>query len=150
MDTVVYSYLAEPDADDAASTAVKAAAIVDSKVVELAAICFTFGLPLFIVALILWFRHKNRQARYRLAAKALEAGQPIPTSLLDSPGHERQAVLSKGIKNICLGVGLMAFLWLLTGEEGVAAVGLVVLSLGVGQVLVACVTGRGSKEDKPE
>ena len=36
----------------------------------------------FIVAIVLWFRYKNKQAKYKLAAEALAAGRTIPTELV--------------------------------------------------------------------
>jgi hypothetical protein len=41
-----------------------------------------FGAPTLLVLAILFFRYRNKQAKYRLAAKALENGQPIPDGLL--------------------------------------------------------------------
>jgi hypothetical protein len=45
-------------------------------------LCIVFGFPTLIVLLILYFRYRNKQAKYKLAAKALENGQPIPDGLL--------------------------------------------------------------------
>ena len=43
--------------------------------------------------------------------------------------------MTKGIKNIFLGIGLGVFLWVLTEEEGLAAIGFLIFCMGLGQVL---------------
>lgn len=47
-------------------------------IIVLISVIMIFGLPLFIVAITLWFRYKNKQAKYKLAAEALAAGHSIP------------------------------------------------------------------------
>ena len=44
-------------------------------IIPVLGIIMVFGLPILIVALVLYFRHKNKQAKYKLAAEALAAGQ---------------------------------------------------------------------------
>ncbi len=106
-------------------------------VIALASIFACFGLPFFIIAMVLWFRYKNKQARYKLAAEALATGRSIPKDLIEPPKDADEAVLHKGIKNICLGIGLGVFLWILTETEGIAAIGFLIFCMGVGQVLIA-------------
>ena len=38
--------------------------------------------------------------------------------------------MTKGIKNIFLGIGLGVFLWVLTEEEGLAAIGFLIFCMG--------------------
>ena len=85
--------------------------------VAIVALIICCGLPFFIVAIVLWFRYKNKQAKYKLAAEALAAGRTIPAELFNDPEEQGNAVMTKGIKNIFLGIGLGVFLWVLTAEE---------------------------------
>ncbi len=106
--------------------------------------------PFFIVAIVLWFRYKNKQAKYKLAAEALAAGRTIPAELFNDPEEQGNAVMTKGIKNIFLGIGLGVFLWVLTEEEGLAAIGFLIFCMGLGQVLIAyTTTPHKKKKDDP-
>lgn len=156
MDTIVVSSLqdAEDDVTEAYTTHISTPFgddFLDSSVttIALVSIIICCGLPLFIVAIVLWFRYKNKQAKYKLAAEALAAGQTIPKELFNEPEEQNRNVLSKGIKNIFLGIGLGVFFWILTGEEGLAAIGFLIFCMGLGQVLIAYTTSpRTKKEDR--
>ena len=146
MDTVVISDLQDVDEDqdfgDWNSGPPTSVAIV--------ALIICCGLPFFIVAIVLWFRYKNKQAKYKLAAEALAAGRTIPTELFNDPEEQGNAVMTKGIKNIFLGIGLGVFLWVLTEEEGLAAIGFLIFCMGLGQVLIAyTTTPHKKKKDDP-
>ena len=104
-------------------------------------IIMIFGLPIFIVALVLYFAYKNKQAKYKLASEALAAGKEIPENLFKAnPKKENNDTLTKGIKNVFLGIGLVVFIWVLTGEESLAAIGFLMFCIGLGQVVIAKVT----------
>lgn len=155
MDTVVVSSLqdAEDDVTEAYATHISTPFgddFLDSSVttIALVSIIICCGLPLFIVAIVLWFRYKNKQAKYKLAAEALAAGQTIPKELFNESEEQSRSVLSKGIKNIFLGIGLGVFFWILTRKEGLAAIGFLIFCMGLGQVLIAYTTRpRTKKED---
>ena len=101
--------------------------------VAIIAIIGVFGLPIFILFFIFFFRYKNRKARYRLAEQALAAGQPLPEGLIkeNQPTNQR----SQGIKNTFTGIGLFVFLWAITDEFGIGAIGLLIMFMGIGQWL---------------
>lgn len=115
-------------------------------IVSVTAILAIFGLPMFIIAMALWFRYKNKQARYRLAAEALAQGKDVPKGLFPNE-NTSENVLTKGIKNIFLGIGLGVFLNILTEEESIAAIGFLIFCIGLGQVVIAYVT-RPKQTDK--
>lgn len=153
MDTVVVSELQDAD-DDYATTD-----FIDTDMdgwndgslnsVAIVAIIICCGLPFFIVAIVLWFRYKNKQAKYKLAAEALAAGQAIPTELFQDSAQHGNPVLAKGIKNVFLGIGLGVFLWVLTEEEGLAAIGFLIFCMGLGQVLIAYAATPRKKDENP-
>lgn len=105
----------------------------------IAIITVTFGIifafPLFIIFIAFYFRYKNRRARYKLVEQALAAGQPLPEGIFkESLNLDTR---NKGIKNICLGIGLFIFLWAISDSFGVGTIGLLVMFTGIGQYLVA-------------
>ena len=102
--------------------------------ISIIAIVAVFGLPVFILFVIFFFRYKNRKARYRLAEQALAAGQPLPEEFIRENKSTDQR--TQGIKNTFTGIGLFIFLWAITGEFGIGAIGLLVMFMGLGQWLI--------------
>lgn len=118
-------------------------------IIPVLGIIMIFGLPILIVALVLYFHYKNKQAKYKLAAEALAAGKEVPKELFEenlaSPKQNNET-LTKGIQNICLGLGLGVFLWLLTNVAAIAAIGFIIFCKGVGEVIIAYTTRSSEKE----
>lgn len=92
--------------------------------------------PLLIIALIFYYRHKNRKAKYELAAKMIEKGEPLPADLEESV-RGLSDMESKGIKNMCIGAAVTVFIWALTDSFGLACIGLIVLANGLSQYIIA-------------
>lgn len=92
--------------------------------------------PIFIIGLILWFIYKNRKDRMRLAEMAMQHGQPIPDELMPRPAEEDVDVRQKGIRQVCLGIGLIFFLGWAAGKIGLG-IGVLVLCIGLGNLLIA-------------
>lgn len=96
-------------------------------------------LPIVIIALVLYFRHRNRQRKYELAQKILESGQPLPEDFAKMFEEEvkvdNTGLYEKGVKNVAIGIALGLFLWFLTGEIWLACIGLFVIANGVSQLL---------------
>ncbi len=92
--------------------------------------------PIVIIGLILWFIYKNRKNRMRLAEMAMQNGQPIPNDLMpkaeEAPGDVRQ----KGIRQVCLGIGLTFLLGWAAGKVG-AGIGILILCIGLGNLFIA-------------
>ena len=55
--------------------------------VAIISIIAIFGMPVFIIFVVFFFRYKNRKARYRLAEQALAAGQPLPEEFIREYRH---------------------------------------------------------------
>lgn len=111
-------------------------------IITLTAIICSCALPLLIIFAAFWFNYKTKQAKYRLASQALNCGKEVPKGLFqsDDAHTENKRILSKGIKNTFLGLGLSIVLWYLTGEEGLAAIGCLISCMGIGQVITAYAT----------
>ena len=104
--------------------------------ITLASIFAIFVLPLLIIALTFYYRHKNRKAKYELAAKMIEKGEPLPADLEESV-RGLSDMESRGIKNMCIGAAVTIFIWALTDSFGLACIGLIVLANGVSQYIIA-------------
>lgn len=103
--------------------------------ISLFVLLLVFGFPIFIVFIAFYFRYRSRRERYRLVEKAIAAGQPIPEGILKESFNTDTR--SKGIKNICLGIGLFIFLWALLDSFAMGCIGLLVMFTGIGQYLVS-------------
>ena len=89
--------------------------------VAIISIIAIFGMPVFIIFVVFFFRYKNRKARYRLAEQALAAGQPLPEEFIRE--HKSTDQRTQGIKNTFTGIGI-------------GAIGLLVMFMGLGQWLI--------------
>ncbi len=69
----------------------------------------TFGLPLLLVALILFYKHRKLRMTHETIARLAEKGLPVPPELLEPP-RRSHAGLRGGLVLLALGVGLAIFL----------------------------------------
>lgn len=98
------------------------------------------GIPIFFIILIIvifYFIYKGRKAKYDAYKSIAESGQTIPEEELrkmSEPVTDR-TTFNKGIKNICLGVGLAIFLGIIMGNFGIG-IGALVTCIGIGELLV--------------
>lgn len=102
--------------------------------IPIVAITAVFGLPVLIVFISFFFNYKNKKAKYKLAEKALESGNPIPESLFQEANNNN--IQRKGITNIFTGIGLFIFLWTITEEFSIGSIGLLVMFTGFGQLVI--------------
>lgn len=104
-----------------------------------------FLAPVLIIALVLFFVYKNRKNRMRLAEEAMKHGQPIPDQFVNpgTSGDDHDEVRQRGIRQTCLGVGLMIFLGYTAGDIGIG-IGALVTCIGIGNLLIARSQKRNS------
>ncbi len=100
-----------------------------------------FGLPLLIIWVIARNRRKRERERNELIKSLAESGKDVSV-LLDeqikenkTTTHRHNDTYNKGIRNVCLGVGLGLMLYLITHATEVASVGVLITCIGVGQIL---------------
>ena len=119
--------------------------------IGLIAVLLLFSTPIIIVAITFWFNHRNKKAKYQVISEALAAGKDLPKEFFVEPSKNSDptAVLSKGIKNACLGIGLAIMIWFMTEEMGIASIGILIFFIGIGQVITAYAT-REKEEGKNE
>lgn len=112
---------------------------------------------LFIIAVtiliifIIWIRYKQNKEKMRIISESIAAGKPVNLDYLGGKEYlqakqsanqiYRNMVWEKGIKNICTGVALMVFLYIMTETAGIAAIGFIIFCTGVSQVIIS----RGSR-----
>ena len=85
-----------------------------------------FGLPLLLLALLLYLLFRRRRTD----------DQPRTTTPDEGSAPLRDRTLfNKGVKNICLGIGLAIFLGIWMGDFGVG-IGILIVCIGIGEVLV--------------
>lgn len=99
-----------------------------------------FVLPFAIILLPIILYYRNRRNKLRLVEKAIEAGQPIPEEHLKHLDEIDNR--TRGIKNICLGIGLGIFMYALTDEFALACIGIMVMFTGIGQLIIYYTTPK--------
>lgn len=70
----------------------------------------TFGLPVLLVAIILWFKHRKLRMTHDTIARLAEKGLPVPPDLLAPPARSRNIALRGGLVLVGLGIALAVFL----------------------------------------
>ena len=78
--------------------------------VAVAGIVAGFGLPLLLVAVVLYYRHRRQRMIHDTIARLAEKGLPVPPDLLEPRGRA-QAGLRAGLVLVALGVALAIVFW---------------------------------------
>ena len=131
---------------------------INAYTVATAAIIAPIILIFLVLLLIFLYKYKSKKAKYHIAEEALKAGQPVPEGLFNKDESVKtrtvytttqdgkrvkhiemtsNSLKEKGIRNICLGVGLFIFLWALTDTFGLGCIGLLIACTGIGQYIIA-------------
>ncbi len=103
-----------------------------------------FGMPVLIVAVIMYFSFSKTRALQRTVRLMVEKGQPVPEALLNPPPAQRQrSDLRRGVVLVMVGAGLMIFLAAVNDWEGGAwSIGLIPFLIGAGYLLVWKLEGK--------
>lgn len=96
-----------------------------------------FGMPVVIVAVILYFSFSKNRAMHKTVRMMVEKGQPVPEALLNPPPIVRQrSDLRRGIKWLLVGLGVMIFFGACNDWDGGAwSIGVIPFMIGVGYVI---------------
>ena len=131
----------ETDADHG-----KSGGDIPEKVVPivLISVLAVFGMPVLIVAVIMYFGFSKNRMMHRTVRMMVEKGQPVPEALLNPPPAQRQrSDMRRGVVLVMIGVGLMIFLAAVNDWEGGAwSIGLIPFLIGAGYLLVWKLEGK--------
>jgi hypothetical protein len=78
-------------------------------IVAIVSVVVTFGLPVLMVALILYYKHRRARMTHDTIVRLAEKGLPVPPDLLNPP-RSPDTGLRAGLILLGLGLGLAIFL----------------------------------------
>jgi Domain of unknown function (DUF6249) len=78
--------------------------------VAVVGIVVTFGLPVLMMAIILYYKHRKARMTHETIVRLAEKGLPVPPELLDPPPRSPDTALRAGLVLLGLGLGLGLFL----------------------------------------
>ena len=103
--------------------------------VPILGIVFTFGMPVMIIGLVLYFKHKNQRLFQESLQELVKSGQELSPELLSSlPGYrEAESRPRNDVRTgiITAGVGLGLVVFGLAQETDLIGPGLLVATVGV-------------------
>ena len=102
-----------------------------------------FGLPVILVGIILWFKHRKLKITHETIARLAEKGLPVPPELLEPPAHNRNAALRGGLVLVGLGIALAVFF---VTTRGPWSIGLIPGLMGVALLIAWRIESR--QDDK--
>ena len=79
-------------------------------VIAVVGVLATFGLPLMLVAVILYYKHRRMRIVHETIARLVEKGLPVPPELLEPP-RRGYSGLRGGMLLVGLGIGLSVFMY---------------------------------------
>lgn len=107
----------------------------------------TFGLPVLLVAIILWFKHRKLRMTHETIARLAEKGLPVPPELLTpSPGRSPNIALRGGLVLMALGIALTLFF---LEVQGPWSIGLIPGLMGLALVIAWSIERREDRSSPP-
>lgn len=103
--------------------------------------------PFIALILIIWLIVRNRNQRLKLAEKAMENGQPIPQEALSTPTATDEDLKNKGLRNIFLGLGLVACGYFIIGDL-LQGIGVILFFYGLGQAFIARSSNKKKEQEE--
>lgn len=107
-------------------------------ILAIMAVSFTLGLPVIVIAIILYYKHRKRRQRDAVIEKFINSGKDVPAELLASwelHPDESDSRLHQGIKLIAVSLGLYLFLHFSVGTD-VALIAAIPLFLGIARLII--------------
>ena len=107
-------------------------------ILAIMAVSFTLGLPVIVIAIILYYKHRKRRQRDAVIEKFINSGKDVPAELLASwelHPDESDSRLHQGIKLIAVSLGLYLFLHFSVGTD-VARIAAIPLFLGIARLII--------------
>jgi hypothetical protein len=108
-------------------------------VIAIIGMLVTFGLPLILVAIILYYKHRRLRMMHETIARLADKGLPVPPQLLDPPRRVHSG-LRGGMVLVALGLGLGVFMY---ETHGSWSIGLIPGLIGMALILAWAIEVRG-------
>src|SRR5438876_5955047 len=115
--------------------------------VAITSLLVTFGLPLLIVAIVLFYKHRKLRITHDTIVRLAEKGIPVPPELLEPP-RQRSSGLRGGLVLIALGAGLSIF-FLQNERGGPWSIGLIPGLMGVALLIAWAIESRAQDKSGP-
>lgn len=112
--------------------------MANEAVVAVFGMMVSFGLPVVLVAVILYYKHRKLRLTHETIARLAEKGLPVPPELLEPP-KRADAGLRRGLVLLALGIAL-AFFFLEVG--GPWSIGLIPGLMGVALLIAWSIERR--------
>jgi hypothetical protein len=90
-------------------------------VIAVTSIVASFGLPLAMIAIILYYKHRKNRLTHETIARLAEKGLPVPPELLQPPAHS-YAGLRGGLVLVGLGIALVIFFRQISGPWSIGLI----------------------------
>jgi hypothetical protein len=105
----------------------------------------SFGMPLVLVAIVLYYKHRRLRILHETIARLVEKGLPVPPELLEPPrrGH---ATLKGGLVLVALGIALSIFF---LDFGGPWSIGLIPASIGIALLIAWRLESRARDKAMP-
>ncbi|MFT5571142.1 MAG: hypothetical protein ACI9FR_000050 [Cryomorphaceae bacterium] len=98
------------------------------------AIVLIFGMPVFILIILLMFGSRKRRQKMDLVRTYLDAGKDVPEEVLAEFSGGGTNSLKRGVTPLAIGAGMIAASFIL-GETALAAFGLIPLFIGIARLV---------------
>lgn len=99
----------------------------------------SFGVPLIVIAIVLYYKHQRNRMHQETILKLAEKGLPVPPELLQLPSSRPSP--KGGLVLLALGIALSAFFW----ERGLPwSIGLIPGLMGVALLVAWKIDSRAA------
>ena len=116
--------------------------LMTEAVIAITGMLVSLGLPVLLVAIILYYKHRKLRMTHETIARLAEKGLPVPPELLDPP-RRGYSGLRGGLVLVALGVGLAIFFLEIGAPWSIGLIpGLMGVALLIGWSIERASTGK--------
>jgi len=114
---------------------------ISEAVIAFTGLVASFAMPVLLVAIILYYKHRKQRLTHETIARLAEKGLPVPPELLRPPGRS-YAGLRGGMMLVGLGIALAIFF---EQVHGPWSIGLIPGMIGLALILAWAIESRRNK-----
>ena len=111
---------------------------ISEAVIAFTGLVASFAMPVLLVAIILYYKHRKQRLTHETIARLAEKGLPVPPELLQPPAHS-YAGLRGGLMLVGLGIALVVFFQQIRGPW---SIGLIPGLIGAALILSWAIESR--------